>query len=219
MSSDPDHIDAQSLEAGAPPAGQSRATIIFFLILAAAVGLLSLVILLKPDWLRGGGDLDTYPQLGSLSLTPVRSQDSAITLADLEGKAVLLNFWGTWCPPCVHEFPDILALENEYRERTDFKVLAVSCGRGSDDANEVATVRVDTQAFLERRFVDMPVYVDPDQKTRSAIAEVASQRVLNFQYMPVTLLLDREHRMRAFWVGAQTKAEFAAEIKKVLSEP
>src|SRR5262245_38493564 len=148
MSSDHDHADAQSPPAGPAPAPSSgRATIVFFLILAAGVGLLSLLILLKPGWLKRD-DLDSYPQLGSLTLTPVRDEDSALTLADLEGKALLLNFWGTWCPPCVHEFPDILALEQQYHDRTDFRVLAVSCGRGSDDANEIASVRVDTRAFL-----------------------------------------------------------------------
>ncbi len=216
MSADDDHVDAQPPAGGTPPAqGSGRATLLFFLILAAGVALLSVLVLTKPEWLRSG---DSYPQLGSLSLTPVRAEDSPLTLADLEGKALFLNFWGTWCPPCVHEFPDIVALEQEYRDRTDFKVLAVSCGRGSDGADEIASVRVETQAFLERWFADMPVYLDPDQKTRSAIAEVASQRVRNFEAVPITVLLDRQHRMRWFWIGAQKKAAFEEGIKEVLAE-
>ncbi len=222
MSSDREHVDTPFSEGGtAAPAtkGGGFATIVFFLILAAGVGLLSFVVLVQPAWLGNGDqDLASYPKLGSLSLTPVLSKDQAVSLADLDGKVVLVNFWGTWCGPCVHEFPDILALAQEYRDRADFKVLAVSCGRGVDDAKNIPEVQVLTQAFLEHRFVEMPVYLDPDQKTRTAVLEVAAQRVLNFQYMPVTLLLDREQRIQVVWVGARSKADFAGEIERLLNE-
>jgi thiol-disulfide isomerase/thioredoxin len=191
--------------------------IAFFLILAAGVAG-AFVFYVRPAWLGGGPDLDAYPKLGSLSLTPVSSKDDPLSLADLEGKAVLLNFWGTWCPPCVHEFPDVLALAKEYQQRDDFRVLAVSCGQGFDDAKGIDEVRVATQAFLEQRFVEMPVYLDPDENTRNAIREVAAQRVMQMQAFPTTLLLDREHHIRVVWVGAQSKEVFAKQIEKLLNE-
>jgi thiol-disulfide isomerase/thioredoxin len=217
MSSDREHVNTpSSTEATvAPAASGGWGAIAFFLILAAGVGILSFVVLVRPDWLRSS---DVGPPLPSLSLTPVLSRDEPVSLADVEGKVVLLNFWGTWCPPCVREFPDILALHQEYRDRPDFKVLAVSCGRGADDARDIPQIRVVTQAFLEHRFVEMPVYLDPDQKTRAAVMDVAAQRVLNFQAMPVTLLVDREHQIRVVWVGAQTKEVFSKEIERLLNE-
>src|SRR5262249_22309983 len=129
MSSEQEQMGAQSAEnVGRPGRSDSAGTIVFFLILAAAVGLLSYVFLVRPAWLGDKEDLDNCPKLGTLSLTPVLAKDQPLTLDDLKGKVVLLNFWGTWCPPCVHEFPDILSLQQEHRERTDFKVVAVSCG-------------------------------------------------------------------------------------------
>jgi thiol-disulfide isomerase/thioredoxin len=221
MSSDRERVETASSEGGNAAPAVSRGglgTIVFFLILAAGVGLLSFVILVRPAWLGRGDNLSSLPKLESLELTPVLAEDKPVFLSDVDGKVVLINFWGTWCPPCVHEFPDILALEQEYRERTDFKVLAVSCGKDADEAKDMPKVRVATQAFLEHRFVKMPVYLDPDQKTRTAVLEVAAQRVLNLQYLPVTLLLDREQRIHRVWVGATSKAEFAEEIERLLNE-
>jgi thiol-disulfide isomerase/thioredoxin len=223
MSSDHEQADVRSSGENKPtPATRSggTGTLLFFLILAVGVGLLTLLVWFAPTWF-GEDDLESYPTLGSLSLTPVLPKDGDVSLADLKGKVVLVNFWGTWCPPCVAEFPDIVALEKEYRDRDDFRVLAVSCGRGADAAPEMDELREYTQAFIERRFVEMPVYLDPDQKTRNAVLEVVPPRMLQSEggmNMPTTLLLDREHRIRVVWVGAQKKEAFAKKIKKLLDE-
>jgi thiol-disulfide isomerase/thioredoxin len=220
MSSDQNRVDAQAGAEGSAPraSGGGLASLAFFLILAAGLGFLAFALLVRPGWLDGSDDLESYPKLGSLSLSPLAANETKLSLADLKGQIVLLNFWGTWCPPCVEEFPHVRELHEEYRDRTDVKVLAVSCGRGADDAKDIGHLRVDTQAFLEHRFVEMPVYLDPDQKTRTAVLEAAAQRVLNLQMMPTTLLLDREHRIRVVWIGAKTKRDFASQIDRLLAE-
>lgn len=45
------------------------------------------------------------------------------TLADYKGKWVIVNFWATWCPPCLKEIPDLIAL---YEERSDIMVIGVA---------------------------------------------------------------------------------------------
>ncbi len=52
-----------------------------------------------------------------------------MTLKDFEGEVLLLNFWATWCAPCVHEMPSLDKLQASYPDG-DFKVLAMSQDRG-----------------------------------------------------------------------------------------
>jgi len=159
---------------------------------------------------------EKHPTLPRLALQPVSPQGEPVTLADLEGKVVLVNFWGTWCQPCVKEFPDIVAVEKHYRDRDDFRLLAVSCGQPQEDESDEATIarlRRDTQAFLDHRFVEMPTYLDRDRATRQAVEEV-----MQLTGYPTTLLLDRQHRIRYRWVGMGTKQQFIEEINKLLNE-
>src|SRR4051812_35068691 len=59
----------------------------------------------------------------------VQDSSSRISLRDFRGKIVVLNFWATWCPPCVEEMPSLLAMQKELKDRV--VVLAVS----TDDSN------------------------------------------------------------------------------------
>ena len=55
-----------------------------------------------------------------------------LRLADLRGKAVLINFWATWCEPCKAEMPDLQAIYTEYQSR-GLRVLGVNLGEGKAD--------------------------------------------------------------------------------------
>ena len=52
-----------------------------------------------------------------------------LSSADWKGKVVLVNFWATWCPPCLAEIPDLIALQNRYRDR--LVVVGISVDRGA----------------------------------------------------------------------------------------
>ncbi|MGH7828969.1 MAG: TlpA disulfide reductase family protein, partial [Candidatus Binatia bacterium] len=70
----------------------------------------------------GGG-----PQLGSIApdFTLEDRQKNPVSLSSLRGKAVLLNFWASWCGPCLQEMPSIEALYRRYKDK-GFVVLGVS---------------------------------------------------------------------------------------------
>ncbi len=53
-----------------------------------------------------------------------------VSIADFPGKVVLLNFWATWCPPCVEEMPSILRLQRDLAKHDDFVMLLVSADDG-----------------------------------------------------------------------------------------
>lgn len=100
--------------------------------------------------------------------------EKPLTLADFKGKVVLLNYWATWCAPCVEEMPSLERLHARLGGG-DFTVLAVSV-----DRQGLTIVR----PFLERIALrQLPIYLD-----RSG----ASMRAFGIRGLPTTMLIDRE---------------------------
>ena len=104
------------------------------------------------------------------------------TLADWKGKVVLVNFWATWCPPCVEEIPSLNRLHERLAPR-GFEVLAVDVG---DTREQIA-------AFMRERPVSFPVLLDGTGETFKRWKAYA---------FPTSLLLDRQHRVRYAVYGA-----------------
>jgi len=71
--------------------------------------------------------LQPYKGVQGLSLEVVDLQGKSVSLRDYQGKVVLLNFWASWCPPCVHEMPSMQALQDKFSP-DEFVVLAVNLG-------------------------------------------------------------------------------------------
>jgi len=114
--------------------------------------------------------------LDDMSGNPVR-------LADYRGKTVFLNFWATWCPPCVQELPSLVALDKAMRGR-DFVVLAVS----EDDSKD------DVRKFFGGMMPDFPVLMDQDQRVTRSYG--------TFKY-PETYVIDGDGRIRAKFIGGR----------------
>jgi thiol-disulfide isomerase/thioredoxin len=147
-------------------------------------------------------------RLPSLDLKPLTGDGKPVALGDLESRVTLIDFWGTWCPPCRDEFPHIAALATQFRNRPDFQVLAVSCGGGEED---FAQIEEQTKAFLESYKIDLPTYKDPGGYSRRAIDLVAG-----FQGYPTTLVLDRNGIIRGLWFGY--RAGYEQQIEKLVAE-
>lgn len=131
----------------------------------------------------------------------VQAPDGApVTLADFEGRYVLLNFWATWCPPCVKEMP---TLERLAREMADapFTVLAVSL----DEEGAAKVV-----PFVERVGVTFPVALDPQSKVADAYGAYD---------LPSTFLIDPQGRVVLAAKGERDWAEpgLVAYLREVLA--
>lgn len=206
------HSDPQT--AGSRPKGCFSGGALTFLGGLALVAVGSLVaFIVLPRLIQGPLDLGASKGIGQrlpdLQLVPLTGTDQPVTLADLAGKVAVINFWGTWCPPCRMELPDIAELEREFRGRADVAVLAVSCGQGRRE--QVDQLRLNTQRLLDESGIDMPSYADPTFVTRGAFDAAAG-----FEGYPTTFVLDRQGTIRGIWVGFDKG--MPAELHRLLDE-
>jgi len=107
-----------------------------------------------------------------------------VSLSDLRGKVVLLNFWATWCGPCRVEMP---AMERLYRayDRKDFEILAVST-----DAQGTAV----TRPFQQENKLTFPILHDSDFRVGLSYGA---------RTLPMTFMVDRQGIVRQHIFGAR----------------
>lgn len=110
-------------------------------------------------------------------LDVLKKDGTVLTLDKFHGKLVLVNFWATWCAPCIREMPSLATLQKK-RGGKDFTVLALS-----QDFREWAAVN----PFLEKHKLDgLPIYVD---------RKSATGRKLKVIGLPTSVLLSREGKV------------------------
>jgi len=105
---------------------------------------------------------------------------STVHLADYRGKVVLLNFWATWCAPCVQELPGLLQL---HRERPDIAILAVSVDEDADAYT----------SFIAERHVNLITVRDPSE---------SAAKLYHSEAWPETYIIDKNGIIRRKLVGA-----------------
>lgn len=147
------------------------------------------------DATSGGSPVEPMPSVNfSLIKGGTLSTDS------LRGKVTLINFWATWCIPCKAEIPWFNQFENDYKSR-GLEVIGVSL-----DEEGAAKVK----PFLKDNPMNYAVALG--DKAASDAFKVDGEK------LPVTLLVDKQGRIRFTHVGIAKKEEFEAEITRLLNE-
>jgi thiol-disulfide isomerase/thioredoxin len=150
-------------------------------------------------------------KLPDLDLKPLLN--TTTSASDLLAKSdyKLVHFWGTWCGPCVQEYPDIIKLQRKYADDPRIAIISVSCGSKSPEALE--ELEFDTKIFVQGVGGDLPVYSDPAMYSRIQVANLIGRQ--GFAY-PTTLILDKELKIVDAWIGSTGPGELDRAIEKIL---
>ena len=166
-----------------------RRSVAYFPNLAGARALTVLLLVLSWSGIALGGEIS---QVDSAPPTPFLLPDvrgGFLDFGDLAGKVVVVNFWATWCSPCIEEMPSLRRLAQEMRGKP-FEIVGVN----------VAESESRVKTFVQRLEIGFPVVLDRDG------AAFDSWRV---QVLPTTYVLDGEGRVRYVargsleWDGAE----------------
>lgn len=152
-------------------------------------------------------------------LEPLTGDSKSVSQEDLSGRVTVVNYWGTWCPPCVREFPEMVELAARFGKHDDFRLYAVSCGDAGSDADLVA-LGEETRRFLQSNGAMLPTYADQNAASRRTMTVALDFERGQMAY-PTTLILDRNATIRGLWQGYDPRAtrEMAEVIEELLRQP
>jgi len=134
-----------------------------------------------------------------------------VTLASYKGKAVLINFWATWCAPCKIETPWLIELRNQYAAQ-GFEVLGIST-EGDDLADNDkagwAKEKADIQKSAQQMHIPYPVLINGDS---------LSAAYGGLDAMPTSFFVDRKGTVVASQLGLTSKDDIEGNIRKALGK-
>jgi len=129
---------------------------------------------------------------------------STFKIEDKKGKVVLLNLWATWCGPCRAEMPELIALQDKYRDK-DFEVV----GLNTDDESEQLI-----KDFADKMKLNYTLAWS-DGKLMNELLKISK-----FSGIPQSYLIDREGKLRGVFngVGAKVITQLKETTEKVINE-
>lgn len=130
--------------------------------------------------------------------------DKPVKLADLKGKVVIVDIWGTWCPPCRAEIPSFVKLQSKYGAQ-GLQIVGLGYERG--DKEEAVKL---TRDFMQEHNMNYICLLGD---------EVTQKQVPNFEGFPTTLFIDRTGKVRLQFVGLHPYATLEAAATMLLEEP
>ncbi len=125
-----------------------------------------------------------------------------VHLFDYSGKPVILNFWASWCPNCVHEFPSFQSLYEEYGDEIQF--MMIDLVDGTEETVEIA------KQFLSENSFTFPVYFDITMQAAT---------IYDANAIPLTYLINKDGEVVAYGRGALDYETLKNAINEYLIQP
>ncbi len=131
----------------------------------------------------------------------VRADGKYVSLTSFKGKVVLINFWATWCPPCVREMPELNKLYKKFHKR-GLEVLPIANPRDSVER---------VKSFFKYVGIRFPYYVDES---------FTVTRLFGVRALPTTFIVDRKGVVRQIFIGMRPwmSPQFIDYFKSLLKE-
>lgn len=128
-------------------------------------------------------------------------EGETVTLADFEGKVVLLNFWATWCGPCRHEIPDFVELM-ETKDTDEFVIVGITVQSGSPEQ---------IQQFANNMKINYPILHGENNDIMGLANDYGKVSVI-----PTTFLIDKEGTIQTSYIGPRSAEVFWNDISSYL---
>ena len=125
----------------------------------------------------------TVSQSSALDFTVKDADGNDVNLADYQGKKVYINFWATWCGPCIREIPELEEVYQEYKDKDDFVFLSITSPNDAKFAN--SNPADESQAVIlstaEELGISYPVLFDTKDQaaTKFALSAVPTHIFIN----------------------------------------
>lgn len=170
------------------------------------------VLLSLAVWVVGCNPTKVENDRLTFSLTGLDGDRVSDSDSRFEGKVVLIDIWGTWCPPCIDEIPYLIALHNKYREQ-GLEILSVEFDMrllGSEDERRSAM-----KEFIQRAGINYPVFLGGEM----ADVQEVFPALRNFKGFPTTVYIGRDGLVRRVEMGfmeanAPAREELIAALLK-----
>ena len=122
-----------------------------------------------------------------------------VKLTDYSGKIVILDFWATWCGPCRKGIPDLVSIQNEYKD--ELVVIGISLDQPSTQQN--------LQPFIDHFSINYPIVLG----TLDVVVAYG-----NIQAIPTSFIIDGERNIVKKHIGLVPKATIVEEINSLLKQ-
>lgn len=127
----------------------------------------------------------TAPAVSDVSFTD--QEGKSVSLSSLKGKVVFINFWATWCPPCIEELPSINKLRSSFKDNDNIVFLMV----------DVDSKMEESSAFMQENSYDLPVYIPTGDIPPDYLGNA----------IPTTVILDKKGAIAARMEGGRDYAD------------
>ena len=146
--------------------------------------------------------------IGGYTVKDLELNDVALADYIKDNKVTMINFWGTFCGPCLSEMPDLGEIERKYKDK-GFEIVGLTTDVADLEGNYDESTIDDARAIIEDTGITYPILVAPAQLMVD----------IGLQYVPTTYFLDSEGNVLGSpEIGSKTSVEWEDVINRYLSE-